>query len=122
MSGPEGRCSFLKPGAATKRRDPLCEPCAVRNVDPDAAERGRAVGSLESAFGYFREKPVERLLLVHAERGIIVAAHAGVADVGRAAVKDLVVGGWLMRVRADHEADATVEEMAEAHLFRGRLG
>ena len=49
----------------------------------DAADRRRTRGGLEAALRHLRQESVERLLLVHAERGIVVAAHAGVGDVSR---------------------------------------
>ncbi len=33
-----------------------------------------------------------------------------------------MVGGRLVRMGADHQAGAPVDEMREAHLFAGRLG
>src|SRR5690606_24569131 len=77
---------------------------------------------LETAAGNAGEETVERLFLVHAERGIVISAHAGIRDVTGAAIENLMVSRRAMRVRADHRARPAVDKVPETHLFRCRLG
>src|SRR5690606_9702713 len=49
-------------------------------------------------------------------------AEDGIRGIGRAAIEDLVVGGRLVRVRADNGADAAIDEMGETHLLAGGFG
>ena len=50
------------------------------------------------------------------------AAKSGVGEVGRAAGKNLVVGGLDVRVGADDERGEAVHGASESDFFRGRLG
>src|SRR5690606_26498289 len=64
----------------------------------------------------------QRLFLVVADDGVVVAAAAGVRLIGRAAGQDLGVRRRNVGVGADHQAGAAVAEVAHAHLLAGRLG
>ena len=60
--------------------------------------------------------------LVHAEHGIVIAAHAGIRHVGRAAGQHARIGRRRVRMRADHGAGTTVEKQPQRLLFARRLG
>ena len=65
---------------------------------------------------------MQRLILGHADHGIVVAGHADVAHEGGAAGKHAQVRGRAMGMGADHEADAAVAEIAHRLLLARRLG
>src|SRR3546814_19490486 len=65
---------------------------------------------------------LDRHGLVHADHGIVVAAHAGVALIDGAAGEDHRVGGRHMSVGPDAERDPAVDAVAGGHLPRCRLG
>ena len=67
------------------------------------ARRGPSAGP-KRARGNLRHGAAQRLVLLHADDGIVVAAHADVGHVGGAALQDAVVGGRHVRVRADRPA------------------
>src|SRR5690606_15263531 len=102
--------------------DALRKPGTVRDFNAHAADGRRSGRRLETAFRHFGEEAAEWFFLVHAKGGIVIAAHAGIRDIGRAAIEDLVVGGRLVRVRADNGADAAIDEMGETHLLAGGFG
>ena len=83
---------------------------------------GVAIGRLEPRAGRLSGETPQGLFLVHAYDGIIVAGHAGVRLVGGAVRQDLRVGRRHVRMRADHEGDAAVEEMPDGLLLAGRFG
>ena len=96
-------------------------PVASSVSTATAHKRRRARRRLEPRGRDFAQEAVERLVLVHADDGIVVAGHADVGDEGGAARQDLMVGGRRMRMGADHEARAAVAEMAHRLLLAGRL-
>src|SRR5690606_32098972 len=115
-SAPEGRHGLFESGADPEGGDPVGKACAVGNLDGYATDGSRAVCGLEAALRYFVQKPVKRLFPIHPDRGVVVAAHAYIRDVGRPAGQNLMVGGRLMRVRAGYESDSSVHEVAETSL------
>src|SRR5690606_8035327 len=90
-STPEARQPLLEHTANGKRRDGEREPAGVVDVNAEAAQGGRSAGRLEAAGRNLGQEPAYRLLLVHAEHRIIIAAHAGIRLIGGAAGQDAAI-------------------------------
>ena len=117
-----------KPGEASSRCGPsrtaatrTREAGAVVGLDGEPAQGALPERRLEARARRLLEEAADRLLLVHAEHGIVVAAHAGVGEIGGAAGQDAVVGGRHVGVGADDEARPAVEMVAERLLLARRL-
>src|SRR5690606_1772255 len=82
---PEPRRDILQAWADAHRRDPYGEPGRVVGLERKSAQ-GRLAGRWLEAPGrnLAREAP-QRLILVHAEHRIVIAAHAGIGYVRRTA-------------------------------------
>src|SRR3984957_3070895 len=119
---PERRPRLLEHAANAYRTNPYGEPARVVGLDREAAQRRRPHRGLELGRRDLAQEASDRLLLGHADHRVVVARHADVGDKGGAARQDALVGGRGMRVGADHEADAAVEEMSHRLLLARRLG
>ena len=97
------------------------EPGRVVGLDRDRAQRRRPVRGLELARRDAAHEALQRLGLVHADDGIVVAGHADIGDERGAARQHAMIGGLHMGVGADHEARAAVAEMAHRLLLARRL-
>src|SRR5690606_10666204 len=106
----------------TNGRDAQREPRLRIRLDSHAAERGLPLGRREAVLWHPGEEAVQRLLGIHADDGVEVAAHAGIGHQLGATAKDAVIGRRNVRVGADDEADAAVEEVPHGLNLRGRLG
>ena len=71
--------------------------------------------------GIFLRKRWTAIVLLHADHRIVVAAHADIGLVGRAAGQHPGVGGRNMAVGAQHRRHAAVAVMAHRLLLAGRL-
>ena len=122
-SVPEARRGLLEVGPDPDgRRRGAARPVrsSVSTANPLKAPSPEAGSSREPGV-FWRKRRIGSSLL-HAEHGIVVAAHAGVGDVGGAAGQDAVVGGRHVRVGADDEGRPAVEVVAERLLLARRLG
>uniref|UniRef100_A0A0N4ZJH1 Phenol hydroxylase n=1 Tax=Parastrongyloides trichosuri TaxID=131310 RepID=A0A0N4ZJH1_PARTI len=104
------------------RLDPLGQAGAVVGLNEDAADGGRAAGGGVAPARQPGGETAQRLFLVVADDGVIVAAAASIGLIGSAAGQYLRVGSRDVGVGADHQARAAVAEVAHAHLLAGRLG
>src|SRR6185437_11730467 len=94
----------------------------IVGIDQQARDRSRAEGRLVPAARDFRQEAVDRLVAIHAENRIIIAAHAGIRHVGRSRGQYASVGRRRVRMRADSRAHSTVEVESYRLLFARRLG
>src|SRR5690606_14461325 len=95
---------------------------AVISLDEDAADGGRTAGRGVAPAGQTGGEAAQRLFLVVADDGVVVAAAARVGLIGRAVGQDLGVRRRDVGVGADDQTGAAVAEVAHAHLLAGRLG
>ena len=93
----------------------------VVGLDRDRAQRRRPVRRLELARRNAPQEPRQRLVLSHADAGIVIASHADISDVGCAPGQDAQVRRRHMRMRADYEACSTVAEITHRLLFARRF-
>src|SRR3712207_7921477 len=59
------------------------------------------------------QKAPDRLVLVHAQNRIVVAAHAGIRHEGRPARQDAMIGRRRVRVGSDHGGGRSEEHTSE---------
>ena len=112
---------LFQPRAEPHRADFRGQSGLVVGFDRDTAQGGGTGRRLEALGGDAAQEARQRLVLDHADHGIIIAGHADIGNESRAARQDLVIGGRRMRVRADHEAGAAVDEMTHRLFLAGRL-
>src|SRR3546814_272936 len=99
------RHGFRKPPAQPDRGDAAGKAGAVVGFHENGAERALAAGDRQALALDLLHEALDRHGLVHADHGIVVAAHAGVALIGGAAGEDHRVGGRHMSVGPDEERD-----------------
>ena len=97
------------------------EAGAIVGLDREAAQRRLARPARSGPGRWCRKRCIGSSFSMPSIE-VVVAAHAGIGQVGRAAGEDAVVGGRHMGVRADDDADAAVDEMRHRLLLAGRLG
>src|SRR3954452_558924 len=112
---------WCQPAADPYRLDPPGQTGRLVDLHEGAAHGRFAVGRLRLLARHFGDEPVHRRGFLQADDRIVVAAHAEIAEIRRAAGQDLRIRGRHMGVRADHRRDPTIGEMAERHLLAGRL-
>ena len=71
--------------ADAHRRDVQREAGLVVGLDRNAAQRGDALAGSKRAGRIAAQKPPQRLFALHADDRFIVARHAGIGHIGRAA-------------------------------------
>ncbi len=113
------RAHRLQTPAQTQRRDGNGKTRAVIGFHRHAADRRLAQRRGEAAGGHLAQETLHRLFLFHAQHAVIIAAHARVGHIGRAARQNLVIRRRHMGVRAHHKADAAIEEVPHRLLFAG---
>src|SRR4051812_28964485 len=90
---PKRRACFRQVPAQSYRGDARRETRRVVDLDRNRTEGRLAVGGLELARRDAADKPLQRLGLVHADDGIMVASHADVGDEGSPARQHAVICG-----------------------------
>ena len=118
---------FLDPEQRLGRCQNTTEPqsclCAApspshRRYRPPDPRRGRPSGRLEALARDARQEAVERLARVHAQHGMVVAAHAGIGHVAGAARQNPLISRRRMGVGSHHAAHAAVEERTPSPASR----
>src|SRR5215216_1969911 len=89
------------------------EPGPVVRFDGDSGQGRLARSRLQPRTRGLLEESPDRFLLLHAQYRVVIAAHAGIRDIGSPALEHAVVGRRHMGMSADHEARASVEMMPE---------
>ncbi len=82
--------------ADADRLDRQSQTSLVVGLEQDAAQRRLALGNLRAFAGHFGDEFKDRRALLHADHGIVIAAHSGIGLVGGAAGKIWLsaVGTW----------------------------
>ena len=93
----------------------------VVGLDRKRAQGGRAVGGLELAGRDAAHEALQRLGLVHADDGVVVAGHADVGHERGTARQHAMVGGRHVRVGAHHQARTAIAKMPHRLLLARRL-
>src|SRR5688572_18241755 len=109
---PENRTHFLQRTAEPHRSDPRSEPRRIVGFHRQRAERGRTARRLELRLRDLADETAERLVLRHADHGVVVAGHADVGDERGAGLENAVVGRRHVGVGADHKARAAVGDVS----------
>ena len=122
IAGPEQRLGLFQPAAEPHRANAAGEPGGIVGFDSDRAQRRRAHCRLEFGGGNLAQEAAERLVLDHADDGIVIAGHADVGDEGGATRQNLVIGSRRMGVGADNKARAPIDEMSHRLLLARGLG
>ena len=79
------------------------------------------MGGFEARSGRRLQEAAQRLAFLDPDDGIVIAGHAAIGLKGRAAGHDALVGSGRMRVGADDEAHAPVQEMPHGLFLAGRF-
>lgn len=108
---------FAQPAAHADGLYAEGEARLIVGFDIGAAEGAVAEGGLVAFAGELGDEAGERVLLLHANDAVIVAAHASIGLIGSAVLEDHRVSCGHMGVRADDKAGAAVAMVAHGHLL-----
>jgi hypothetical protein len=124
LIGPRFRKIYSQNAGRASSSRPPSRTGAIRAARPVASSVSTATAQSvagPSAGSNLPHEAVQRLALVHANDGIIVAGHSHIGDERGAAGQHAVVRGLHMRVGTDDETGASVAEMAHRLLLARRL-